>query len=158
MAQAVSISDNLSSGEEVAPFEGTELAQAFVPETSAYGKYRNLLQVLNCPADGVTYGYFHDYGYWDGGAWCGQQGMPGYWVWTAPNWYVWQDEVPGNANAGKYSSLVQVLFCPEDEATYGSFDDYGYWGGGPWCGDDGGEAGFWVYVAPNWYVWEVDSE
>ncbi|MBT9311588.1 hypothetical protein [Leptothoe kymatousa] len=157
MSHAIPLSTTLPLTEETISFDESTLAQGFSPETSAYSKYRNLLQVLNCPEDGAVYGNFHDYGYWDGGAWCGEQGAAGYWVWSAPNWYVWQDKVPEYANAGKYSSLLQVIYCPGDESTYGSFDDYGYWGGGPWCGDYG-KAGFWVYSAPNWYVWEVDSE
>ncbi len=58
--------------------------------TSAYGKYSTLIQVLNCPADKATYGNYTDYGYWGGGAWCGQQGSAGYWVWVFPNWYIWK--------------------------------------------------------------------
>ncbi|MDK9716305.1 MAG: hypothetical protein OEL57_00175 [Trichlorobacter sp.] len=59
---------------------------------SASGKYSELVQVMNCPKDGNSYGNFKDYGYWGGGAWCGQQGKAGYWVWVAPNWYVWKNK------------------------------------------------------------------
>ena len=62
------------------------------PLSSANGKYDNLIQILNCPRDRSTYGEFNDYGYWQGGAWCGQTGKPGYWVWVEPNWYVWQNK------------------------------------------------------------------
>lgn len=58
--------------------------------TSAYGKYSSIIQILNCPADKATYGNYTDYGYWGGGAWCGQTGSAGYWVWVFPNWYVWK--------------------------------------------------------------------
>ncbi|MCG6552729.1 MAG: hypothetical protein L7F77_10405 [Candidatus Magnetominusculus sp. LBB02] len=54
--------------------------------------------------------------------------------------------------SGKYSKLVQMMPCAKDKATYGEFNDYGQWSGGPWCGQTG-KAGYWVYVAPNWYVW-----
>lgn len=54
------------------------------------GKYGTLLQTLHCPNDRGTYGETHEYGYWSGGAWCGDQGKAGYWVWAAPNWYVWR--------------------------------------------------------------------
>jgi len=47
---------------------------------------------------------------------------------------------------------VQVMNCARDQRTYGEFRDYGWWGGGPWCGQMG-KAGYWVWVAPNWYVW-----
>jgi hypothetical protein len=123
--------------------------------TSANGKYSGLLQQLNCPADSAKYGAFQDYGYWGGGAWCGQQGKAGYWVWVSPNWYVWSNkgEVADATSAnGKYANLLQTLNCPQDSAKYGSFTDYGYWSGGAWCGQQG-KAGYWVWVAPNWYVW-----
>ncbi|MCE1226645.1 MAG: hypothetical protein LWW87_09195 [Geobacteraceae bacterium] len=47
---------------------------------------------MNCPKDGSSYGNFRDYGYWGGGAWCGKQGKAGYWVWVAPNWYIWKNK------------------------------------------------------------------
>jgi hypothetical protein len=126
-------------------------------EASVNGKYTNVIQILNCPSDQGQYGEFKDYGYWGGGDWCGDQGKAGYWVWVAPNWYVWADkgeQIPARASVhGKYSKLTQILKCPSDRAQYGEFRDYGYWGGGDWCGKQG-KAGYWVWVAPNWYVWK----
>lgn len=61
--------------------------QAFT--ASANGKYVTLVQELTCPSDSAKYGNFNDYGYWEGGAWCGQTGAAGYWVWLKPTWYVW---------------------------------------------------------------------
>jgi hypothetical protein len=139
------------------------------PEASVNGKYVNLLQVMNCPKDGAKYGNFKDYGYWGGGPWCNQTGKPGFWVWVAPNWYVWanktssppsltSDTAPSEASVnGKYVNLIQVMNCPKDGASYGNFRDYGYWGGGAWCNQTG-RAGFWVWVAPNWYVWQNKNE
>lgn len=60
---------------------------------SAGGKYENLIQVLPCPSDKAKYGEFNDYGYWEGGSWCGQSGRSGYWVWASPKWYVWEKKV-----------------------------------------------------------------
>ncbi|MDX1978238.1 MAG: hypothetical protein SFT94_11260 [Pseudanabaenaceae cyanobacterium bins.68] len=61
--------------------------------------------------------------------------------------------LPSGASArDKYENLIQVLPCPSDRAKYGNFNDYGYWGGGNWCGQQG-SAGFWVWQYPNWYVW-----
>lgn len=123
--------------------------------TSGNGKYSGLLQTLNCPKDAAQYGTYTDYGYWGGGAWCGQQGKAGYWVWVSPNWYVWaskSEAADASSANGKYSGLVQTLNCPKDSAQYGAFHDYGYWGGGAWCGKQG-KAGYWVWVAPNWYIW-----
>ncbi|WP_026102234.1 hypothetical protein [Pleurocapsa sp. PCC 7319] len=59
---------------------------------SANQKYSNLIQVLNCPNDRSNYGDFDDWGYWGGGSWCEQTGKAGYWVWVAPNWYIWQKQ------------------------------------------------------------------
>ncbi len=53
---------------------------------------------------------------------------------------------------GKYYGLKQVIHCPRDHHKYGNFKDYGYWGGGHWCGRHG-KRGYWVWVYPNWYVW-----
>jgi len=121
---------------------------------SANSKYNNLIQELTCPTDVNQYGEYHDYGYWAGGSWCGQQGRAGYWVWLNPTWYVWANkEVMNKSSAnGRYSNLLQTLNCPKDQAQYGSYRDYGYWRGGSWCGQIG-KAGYWVWVAPNWYVW-----
>ena len=58
-------------------------------KASANGKYVELLQEIKCPSDAVKYGNYNDYGYWKGGAWCGQTGLEGYWVWLKPKWYVW---------------------------------------------------------------------
>jgi hypothetical protein len=121
---------------------------------SANGKYHNLIQKLHCPSDQARYGKYRDYGYWGGGPWCGQQGQPGYWVWAYPFWYVYTDKgLPAAASAhGKYSNLLQTLTCPKDRRRYGKYSDYGYWGGGAWCGKQG-KRGFWVWVAPTWYIW-----
>ena len=140
-------------------------------EANVNGKYSNLIQVLYCPSDRGQYGEFRDYGHWGGGAWCGKRGKSGYWVWVSPNWYIWSDKgqrvpkppilgsdreqnVPDRASVdGKYFELLQVLKCPSDRGQYGEFNDYGYWGGGSWCGKQG-RAGYWVWVAPNWYIWK----
>jgi len=133
---------------------------------SVQGKYSRLTQVLTCPQDQASYGNFSDYGYWGGGAWCGQTGEAGYWVWVTPNWYVWKNQEAPNKPpptpdiatvSGKYSALIQTLHCPADRAAYGQFRDYGYWSGGAWCGHTG-EAGYWVWVAPNWYVWKRQQQ
>jgi len=72
---------------------------------------------------------------------------------TAPDTATTGSSVPAEATVNdKYSDLVQVMNCARDQRTYGEFRDYGWWGGGPWCGQTG-KAGYWVWVAPNWYVW-----
>ena len=54
---------------------------------------------------------------------------------------------------GKYSGLVAVLRVEEDRAHYGEFCDYGYWPGGVYRGRENAPQGYWVWVAPNWFVW-----
>ncbi len=155
--QAATPSDSALSLYDSQVPDGVLLTQGIPDEASAYNEYQDLLQVLTCPEDAAAYGDYYNYGYWDGGTWCGQQGRAGYWVWSAPDWYVWGDVVPVHADAGKYTSLVQVLTCPEDVGTYGDYHDYGYWDGGTWCGERG-MSGYWVWSYPNWYVWEVWGE
>lgn len=65
-----------------------------------------------------------------------------------------RDDAPAAANPdGRYRHLLTVVRAPEDEETYGPFKDYGVWGPGEWAGAMRPK-GYWVYVAPSWYVWE----
>jgi len=95
---------------------------------SLSGKYSNLEQILKCRKDRERYGRFKEFGYWGGGAWCGKQGKAGYWVWVAPNWYIWANKgnpkynIPPKATVnGKYSGLKQILSCKPDRAKYVNF-------------------------------------
>jgi hypothetical protein len=54
---------------------------------------------------------------------------------------------------GKYYELIMIVNCPQDSGQYGEFCDYGYWSGNTWCGQ-AVKSGFWVWVPPNWYVWQ----
>ena len=56
---------------------------------------------------------------------------------------------------GKYVDLIKTLDVPEDREAYGDFDDYGAWGPGEWAGAMQPE-GYWVYVAPTWYIWRAE--
>ena len=62
---------------------------SFNDPSSAYGSYANLVQILTCYEDQGTYGEYYDYGYWSGGEWCGEKAEEGYWVYDAPDWYIW---------------------------------------------------------------------
>lgn len=133
---------------------GSAVAQP-VPDDDG-GRFHTLRATIHCPQDEATYGARSVYGYWGGGPWCGQNGPEGHWVYAAPNWYVWAGQRAPNANAGgRYDGLLATLNCPSDRGQYGSFHDFGYWGGGDWCGDRG-PAGYWVYSYPDWHVWETD--
>jgi hypothetical protein len=139
-------------------------------KASANGKYNNLLKVITVPQDQATYGEFNDYGFWGGTEWAGFQNLPqGYWVYVAPNWYIWGGlapqpgavppgagggVVPAQASVnGKYSDLLKVINVPGDQASYGQFNDWGHWTGTSWAGHNNLPPGYWVYVAPNWYIW-----
>jgi len=58
---------------------------------------------------------------------------------------------------GKYSRLLMVINTPEDKERYGPFCDYGFWFGSEYDGATEIPSGFWVYVYPNWYIWEKMS-
>jgi len=54
---------------------------------------------------------------------------------------------------GKYKRLLEKIRFPEDLQTYGAFNDYGYWPGGSYAGQDNLPQSYWVYVYPNWFLW-----
>ncbi len=59
-------------------------------DPSVNGKYSELIQKVHCPGDRSSYGEFYDWGHWSGTRWCGKSVKPGYWVWVAPDWYIWK--------------------------------------------------------------------
>ncbi|OKH17866.1 serine/threonine protein kinase [[Limnothrix rosea] IAM M-220] len=64
-----------------------------VDETSGYGRYTDLIQVINCETALEEYGRYNDWGYWEGGSTvCEANAQPGYWVYVYPDWYVWATE------------------------------------------------------------------
>ena len=54
---------------------------------------------------------------------------------------------------GKYAGLVGTLEMSADRGKYGDLHDYGHWEGGTHNDVEDLPAGYWVYVAPTWYVW-----
>jgi hypothetical protein len=150
-------------------------------KASVNGKYANLLKVIDVPGDAQQYGDFNDYGFWTGTAWAGHANLPqGYWVYVAPKWYIWGKQqavqappqpapvpapapapVPANLQKasvnGKYMNLLRVINVPQDKAQYGDFSDYGHYTGTSWAGFDNLPVGYWVYVAPDWYIWEKET-
>lgn len=132
---------------------------------SASGKYTNLLYVLDMPDDRGAYGDQCDWGYWTGTEWGPYKDLkPGFWVYVHPKWYVWQcraEEVgldPRASAQGVYSVLMHVVPAPNDIDTYGPFCDYGFSEEYEYAGCTNLTPGYWVYVAPNWYVWAQTSE
>jgi Ca-activated chloride channel family protein len=55
---------------------------------------------------------------------------------------------------GKYQTLLKTLAAPEDLGVYGAFNDYGYWEGKTYGDNEDLPKAHWVYVYPNWYLWE----
>lgn len=142
--------------------------QQDVKKATADGKYTKLLAVINVPADRGDYGLFNDYGISDGGDWGGYKGLPrGYWVYVYPHWFIWEKEgkrggegvdlVKASAD-GKYSKLLAVIYVPDDKASYGAFNDNGLWEKGDYAGYGGLPRGYWVYVAPRWYIWKRSKD
>jgi len=152
------------------------------------GRYSILLRKIEVKEDAKTFGDFHDSGYWPGDKWANHTDLPpGYWVYVAPNWYIWgavKDEpskarrrlldagskdlaveAPNKKNEaenasvkGKYSRLLKVIEVPTDKDAYGEFNDYGYSPTQTYAGHSNIPAGYWVYVAPNWYIWGESKE
>lgn len=61
------------------------------------GKYRMLLRQTRVPEDAKEIGNFSDFGFLNEPTYAGNTGLPrGYWVYSAPYWYIWRDQVTGN--------------------------------------------------------------
>lgn len=141
-------------------------------QASAMGKYEQLLKTIPCPNDKRQYGDYADTGFYAAQRYCGVQAPAGFWVYAAPNWYVWKQEqavpstqpasgqpvavTPRNSFNGKYKTLLQTINCPSkrssDEKQYGTYADAGYFAAVNYCGKSV-PAAYWVYSAPNWYLW-----
>lgn len=133
--------------------------------SNADGKYVNLLHVLNVPEDKENYGDRFDWGYWAGDTWGKYTGLkPGFWVYVYPYWYVWEmraDEAgldPRASVKGKYQVLMHVVKVPDDRQIYGEFYDWGFSEEYSYAGYDNLTPGYWVYLAPNWYVWASTTD
>jgi hypothetical protein len=54
---------------------------------------------------------------------------------------------------GKYAKLLKKLEVADDKDGYGEFNDWGLWTGTAYRGYGDLPPGYWVYVAPHWYIW-----
>jgi hypothetical protein len=63
-----------------------------------------------------------------------------------------QGAVAGAGAGAKYSKLLRQFPAPDDQKSYGDYYDYGYWAGAEWAGQKDLPPGYWVYIAPNWYI------
>ncbi len=64
---------------------------------------------------------------------------------------------------GKYSKLIQTIECSTagnklKEFTQFNYKSYGFYKGGNWCDEKIGKKGFYVYVAPKWYVYKKKNK
>ena len=64
---------------------------------------------------------------------------------------------PEASVGGKYSGLLRVVPAPGDEAKFGKFSDRGHHNTSSLAGQDNLPAGYWVYLAPNWYIWKQQT-
>ncbi|MDB5391243.1 MAG: von Willebrand factor related domain, partial [Planctomycetaceae bacterium] len=60
---------------------------------------------------------------------------------------------PDSTANGKYKSLLRRLNVPEDAQKYGQYRDYGFDQTKAYGGAENLPEGYWVYVAPYWYIW-----
>src|SRR5207302_10182472 len=120
-------------------------------------------------------------------SYAGPDDLPaGYWVYIAPNWYIWGAQGPSRkgdrklpagvdsrrarsdapaaaglkkaAVGGKYRRLMKKIEVESDRAAYTDFADYGYCNCPTYAGHDDLPAGYWVYVYPHWYIWGETTE
>jgi beta-lactamase regulating signal transducer with metallopeptidase domain len=54
---------------------------------------------------------------------------------------------------GKYEMLLRQIRVPDDVNNYSEFNDYGHYQGTSYAGQNDLPPGYWVYVAPYWYIW-----
>src|SRR5262245_26282380 len=54
---------------------------------------------------------------------------------------------------GKYQMLLRQIKVPDDVNNYGDFNDYGIYQANSYGGFNDLPKGYWVYVAPYWYIW-----
>lgn len=65
---------------------------------------------------------------------------------------------PDSTVNGKYKSLLRRLNVPEDAQKYGQFSDYGFDQTKTYGGAENLPEGYWVYVAPYWYIWGESTQ
>jgi len=53
---------------------------------------------------------------------------------------------------GKYDKLLHKIAVPDDVKSYGEFNDWGHYSGTSYKGATALKPGYWVYVAPHWYI------
>jgi hypothetical protein len=59
---------------------------------------------------------------------------------------------------GRYRMLLQQIKVENDAAKYGAFNDLGYRDQPEYAGYKNLPQGWWVYVAPHWYIWRETTK
>ena len=65
---------------------------------------------------------------------------------------------PAPGPRGRYQTLLKQVEVPNDRQSYGDFYDYGYWAGTSYAGHADLPAGYWVYVAPTWHIYQTAAD
>jgi Ca-activated chloride channel family protein len=65
---------------------------------------------------------------------------------------------PDSTVGGKYKSLLRRLHVPADTEKYGQFKELGHSEMKSYAGSENLPAGYWVYVAPYWYLWAESTQ
>lgn len=60
--------------------------------------------------------------------------------------------------SGKYRTLLRRIEVADDQPLYGEFKDWGRWEGAAYKSHQNLPHGYWVYVAPHWYIWGESTE
>jgi hypothetical protein len=85
--------------------------------SGAKGHYQHLLRTIEVAKDREQYGDFYDFGYWSGTSYVGNENLPpGYWVYLAPNWYIFRDAAtgsPGNPRTPRAWGPEQATGAPD---------------------------------------------
>jgi hypothetical protein len=133
-------------------------------KASVDGKYETSLKAFLVPSDGDRYGELYDWGFRTSATYGMERDLPtGYWVYSYPYWYIWETktgETEGPLDCakasvdGKYKNLLKTLSVPRDRDGRGEFFEFGYADYRGYAGYTGLPPGYWVYVSPNWYIWE----
>ena len=70
---------------------------------SVDGRYSVLLRKIEAKEDRERYPDFHNFGFWAGNSYRGQEDLPpGYWVYAYPNWYIWGISKDASDRPGKH--------------------------------------------------------
>ncbi len=133
-------------------------------KASVDGRYETILKTFLAPSDSDRYGEFLDWGLRTSTTYGMERNLPtGYWVYSYPYWYIWKtksgqtedslDYAKASVN-GKYSNLLKTFPAPRDTDGNEEFLESGYADYKGYAGYSGLPPGYWVYVSPNWYIWE----